>query len=276
MIAPARRGSPSSEALKCPRAPARDRSKASCLLSSPRAEHHEGMSAGLRRRGHGLLVVVIAALALSATTVLLAKVFNESDSPGSSWIRAGSMSEVQRQGVIYVPEARAFVVASPSMNPLALYARSPHLGEAVRYCPVFRVVRGTGPRIDVRRTRTVRTRTGASWTGSIRRSSHRWQRLGGHFECDPRTSPWVEGPSSLGSVLSNSVTGSLQTSSLPERTVAFAWKSGPSERSIRPGWSPASQLHSVSRATAAVKARVQTSQGSFSFSSVMKMIPHPG
>jgi Rieske Fe-S protein len=120
--------------MSASRAPARDRSKASCLVSSPMAEHHEGMSAGLRRRGHGLLVVVVAALALSATTVLLAKVFNELDSPGSSWVRAGSMSEVQRHRVVYVPEARAFVVASPSTNPLALYARSPHLGEAVRYC----------------------------------------------------------------------------------------------------------------------------------------------
>ena len=92
------------------------------------------MSGSLRRRGHGLLVVVVAALALGATTVLLAKVFNESDSPGPSWVRAGLMSEVQRQRVVYVPEARAFVVASPSMSPLALYARSPHLGEAVRYC----------------------------------------------------------------------------------------------------------------------------------------------
>jgi nitrite reductase/ring-hydroxylating ferredoxin subunit len=98
------------------------------------AEHHGGMSAGLRRRGHGLLVVVVAAFALGATTVLLAKVFNEFDSPGSSWVRAGSMSEVQRHRVVYVPEARAFVVASPSTNLLALYARSPHLGEAVRYC----------------------------------------------------------------------------------------------------------------------------------------------
>lgn len=83
---------------------------------------------------HGLLVIAVAVVALAATTMLLAKLFNESSSPGPSWVRAGSVSEVQRRQVVYVPEARAFVVAASSTSPLALYARSPHLGERVRYC----------------------------------------------------------------------------------------------------------------------------------------------
>ena len=83
---------------------------------------------------HGLLVIAVAVVALAATTILLAKVVNESSSPGPSWVLAGSVSEVQRRQVVYVPDARAFVVAVSSTSPLALYARSPHLRERVRYC----------------------------------------------------------------------------------------------------------------------------------------------
>jgi Rieske Fe-S protein len=80
-------------------------------------------------------VIAVAVVAIGATTLFLAKVFNESTSPGPSWVQAGSLAEVQRRQVVYIPEARAYVVDSSSTNLLALYAHSPHLGERVRYCP---------------------------------------------------------------------------------------------------------------------------------------------
>jgi nitrite reductase/ring-hydroxylating ferredoxin subunit len=92
------------------------------------------VSTSSSRRVHGRLVIAVAVVALAATTMLLANVFNESSSPGPSWVRAGSVSEFQGRQVVYVPEARAFVIAASSTSPLALYARSPHLGERVRYC----------------------------------------------------------------------------------------------------------------------------------------------
>lgn len=79
-------------------------------------------------------MIAVAVVAIGATTVLLAVVFDGPSSPGPSWVRAGSVSEVQRRQVVYVPDARAYVVASSSTNPLALHARSPHLGEWIRYC----------------------------------------------------------------------------------------------------------------------------------------------
>lgn len=91
-----------------------------------------GLEAGSRR--HGLLVAVAAVFALGVTTALIVQVFRESDSPGQSWVRAGSVSDIQRQGVLFVPEARAYVLTPTSTGPLALFARSPHLGERVSYC----------------------------------------------------------------------------------------------------------------------------------------------
>jgi len=63
------------------------------------------------------------------------------------------------------------------------------------------MVRGPGAWSNVRRTRKVRTRTGASGTGPIRGSSHRWRCLGGHRELEARASPGVGRPSSLRSVV---------------------------------------------------------------------------
>jgi Rieske Fe-S protein len=105
-----------------------------CLVSISHHEHHEGVSTASSRRVRGLLVSAVAVVTLGAATMILGKVLNESNSPGPSWVRAGSVSEVQRRQVVYVPEARAFVVASSSTSPLALYARSTHLGERIRYC----------------------------------------------------------------------------------------------------------------------------------------------
>jgi nitrite reductase/ring-hydroxylating ferredoxin subunit len=97
-------------------------------------EHHEGVSTEPGRRGHALLVIAVTVVAVSATTILLVELVVGSGSPGPPWVRAGSVSEVQRRQVVYVPVARAYVVDASSGNPIALYARSPHLGERIRYC----------------------------------------------------------------------------------------------------------------------------------------------
>jgi nitrite reductase/ring-hydroxylating ferredoxin subunit len=104
-----------------------------CLCLNSHHEHNESVPLRVVER-HGLFVFAVAVVALAATTMLLAEVFNESSSPGPSWVRAGSVSEIQRRQVVYVPEARVFVVAASSTSPLAFYARSPHLGERVRHC----------------------------------------------------------------------------------------------------------------------------------------------
>jgi hypothetical protein len=96
-----------------PHAPARNRPvrNAGVFVSISHHEHNESVPLRVVER-HGLFVFGVAVVALAATTMLLAEVFNESSSPGPSWVRAGSVSEIQRRQVVYVPEARVFVVAA--------------------------------------------------------------------------------------------------------------------------------------------------------------------
>lgn len=49
-------------------------------------------------------------------------------------MRVGSIEDVRSQGVVLLPEVPAYVVADPPQAPMALLARSPHLGERVSYC----------------------------------------------------------------------------------------------------------------------------------------------
>jgi Rieske Fe-S protein len=46
----------------------------------------------------------------------------------------GSIEDVRSQSVVLLPEVPAYVVADPPQTPLAVLARSPHLGERVHYC----------------------------------------------------------------------------------------------------------------------------------------------
>jgi len=50
------------------------------------------------------------------------------------WVRVGSIQDVRFQGVVPLPEIPAFVVVDPPRTPIALLARSTHLGERVIYC----------------------------------------------------------------------------------------------------------------------------------------------
>jgi len=64
----------------------------------------------------------------------VARLTASDDSPGSGWVRVGSVQEVRADGVVLLPEVPAYIVAEPPRTPIALLARSPHLGERVMYC----------------------------------------------------------------------------------------------------------------------------------------------
>jgi hypothetical protein len=55
-------------------------------------------------------------------------------SPGPGWVRVGSIQDVRAQGVVSLPQVPAYVVVDPPRTPIALLARSTHLGERVIYC----------------------------------------------------------------------------------------------------------------------------------------------
>jgi Rieske Fe-S protein len=55
-------------------------------------------------------------------------------SPGPGWVRVGSIAHVRSQGVVSLPEIPAYVVVDPPKSPIALLARSTHLGEPLIYC----------------------------------------------------------------------------------------------------------------------------------------------
>jgi len=76
-----------------------------------------------------LALGVLAALDLSALVISI----RHEDSPGSEWVRAGSVSDLQHEQVVYLSGAKVFVVDAPS-GPLALSAIDPHLGERILFC----------------------------------------------------------------------------------------------------------------------------------------------
>ena len=84
---------------------------------------------GWRRRL--LLLVVVGGVALGVVSFALV-VQGGPTSPGSGWVHAGSVAELEHDAVVYVAQARAFVVDASA--PLALYARSPHKGKPITHC----------------------------------------------------------------------------------------------------------------------------------------------
>lgn len=89
-----------------------------------------------RTRGGLLLrVLVVAGVLMGVAGVLVvtgARV--PAPTPGAQWIRGAALSVVRTSGVVAVPAAGAFLVDRPGSPPLAISARSPQLGEPVRYC----------------------------------------------------------------------------------------------------------------------------------------------
>jgi hypothetical protein len=80
-----------------------------------------------------LLIPLVAAFAI-LVGLAIARFSTSDNSPGSGWVRVGSIQDVHSQGVVLLPEVPAYVVVDPPRTPIALLARSTHLGERVTYC----------------------------------------------------------------------------------------------------------------------------------------------
>jgi Rieske Fe-S protein len=80
-----------------------------------------------------LLVIGVATVSLLLGLAFVRSLVAER-SPGPGWVRVGSIQDVRSQGVVPLPEVPAFVVVDPPRTPIALLARSTHLGERVIYC----------------------------------------------------------------------------------------------------------------------------------------------
>lgn len=82
----------------------------------------------------GLLLISLAAVLGVVVGFAVARLTASDDAPGPGWVRVGSVQEIRTEGVVLLPDVPAYVVAEPPRTPIALLARSPHLGEQVMYC----------------------------------------------------------------------------------------------------------------------------------------------
>jgi hypothetical protein len=85
-------------------------------------------------RDRGLLLVVAGLVVVLVASAAAIRALIADDAPGADWVRVGSVQDVRAQGVVPLPELRAYVVADLPRTPFALSARSPHLGERIVYC----------------------------------------------------------------------------------------------------------------------------------------------
>lgn len=81
-----------------------------------------------------LLIPLVAAFAI-LVALAIARFSTSKNSLGAGWVRVGSIQDVRSQSVVLLPDVPAYVVVDPPRTPMALLARSPHLGERVVYCP---------------------------------------------------------------------------------------------------------------------------------------------
>jgi hypothetical protein len=79
------------------------------------------------------LAIAFCAVALVLTGVGIVLV-NADQTRYSGWVDAGSAEGLAERGVTYVHGAKAYVIDT-SRGLVALYARSPHVGERITYCP---------------------------------------------------------------------------------------------------------------------------------------------
>jgi hypothetical protein len=85
------------------------------------------------RRGSLFGIGVVAVSLLLGLAVVRSLVAEPS--PGAGWVRVGSIQDVRSQGVVSLPQVPAYVVVDPPRSPIAVLARSTHLGERIIYCP---------------------------------------------------------------------------------------------------------------------------------------------
>jgi len=85
------------------------------------------------RRGSLFVIGVVAVSLLLGLAVVRSLVAEPS--PGAGWVRVGSIQDVRSQGVVSLPQVPAYVVVDPPRSPIAVLARSKHLGERIIYCP---------------------------------------------------------------------------------------------------------------------------------------------
>jgi Rieske Fe-S protein len=84
-------------------------------------------------RGRSLLVACVVAVSL-LLGLTVGRFLAAEWSPGAGWVRVGSIQDVRSEGVVSLPEIPAYVVVDPPQTPIALLARSTHLGERLIYC----------------------------------------------------------------------------------------------------------------------------------------------
>jgi len=84
-------------------------------------------------RGRSLLVACVVAVSILVGLAVV-RFLGSEWSPGPGWVRAGSIEDVRSQRVVSLPDVPAYVVVAPPGSPIALLARSTHLGEPIVYC----------------------------------------------------------------------------------------------------------------------------------------------
>jgi Rieske Fe-S protein len=103
------------------------------LVPGKKVRHHQQVASGTSSRGRLLLFTCVVAVSLLLGLAVFRFLVAEW-SPGAGWVRVGSIQDVRSRGVLPLPEVPAYVVADPPRTPIALLARSTHLGERVFYC----------------------------------------------------------------------------------------------------------------------------------------------
>ena len=102
-----------------------------CLVTKVR--HHQEVALGASSRGRSLLVACVVAVSL-LLGLTVGRFLAAEWSPGAGWVRVGSVQDVRSHRVVSLPEIPAYVVVDPPQTPIALLARSTHLGERLIYC----------------------------------------------------------------------------------------------------------------------------------------------
>jgi hypothetical protein len=100
------------------------------LVPGDQVRHHQQVAPGPSSRRRSLLVTFVVAVSLLLGLAVVRSLVAERP-PGAGWVRVGSIQDVRSRGVVALPQVPAYVVVDPPRTPIALLARSTHLGERV-------------------------------------------------------------------------------------------------------------------------------------------------